>query len=184
MEDSKDTEGEFAGAAAVTYKLKLEGDGVTVNREIPETVALEILAAVMGGSPTPRAGRVPARGGSAGRGPSLREHFDDVEPKRNPDKILAIAYFLKEQRGVDSFSPDDIKREFKGAGEPVPGNWARDWRWTIQNGWIAADSEDPESFWVTGKGEKAVEEKFSADVKKATAVKTRSRRKAKKVEGS
>src|SRR5262245_51208515 len=88
-----------------TYRLRLEGGGVVVDREVEEAVALQIIAAVMGGGTLPRvfAGAQVARavdlprsgtprGGVAG--PSARSYIEEFEPKRNVDMILVLAAYV------------------------------------------------------------------------------------------
>jgi hypothetical protein len=179
------------GPKPETYNLTLTGGGLSVNREVDEATAFQIVAVVMGGATLPRV----TSGGSGGaravdmpgsRLPaagrlSLREHMDKVEPKRNPDKILAIAAYLTDTRERDTFTPDDVKKEFKNASEPVPANYSRDWRWAVSNGWIAKADEAGE-FYITVRGRDALSQKFSADVKRATAQGSRRRRTRKKAE--
>jgi len=174
-----------------TYKLTLEGGGLKVNREVDEAVALQVLAAVMGGggiSPTVLSGGTRSAQPSQSRTQtgsllSLREHMDEFEPKRNPDKILAIAAYLTDTREMETFTPDEVKREFKNASEPVPANYSRDWNWTVANGWIAK-SDEPGEFYVTLKGRDALGQKFSNEVKMGTRQGTRRRRTRKKSEPS
>ena len=177
-----------------TYKLTLTGGGLSVDREVDEATAFQIVAAVMGGAPLPRvtsagvggahaADLVRSRRSAAGR-LSLREHMDEFEPKRNPDKILAIAAYLVDTREAETFTPDDVKKEFRNASEPVPANYARDWSWVVSNGWIAKDDDEPGEFYITQTGREALSQKFSADVKKATAQGSRRRRTRKKAEGT
>jgi hypothetical protein len=170
------------------YKLRLEGGGVVVNREVDEAVALQIIAAVMGGGSLPRvfsAGQGgaravdlprsgPPRSGVVGLSP--REHMEEFEPKRNVDKILALAAYVADAREQDTFTPDDVKREFRNASEPVPGNYSRDWRWAVANGWLAKADGAPGEYYVTTKGRDALSAKFSDEVKKTTGVTKTSRR--------
>jgi hypothetical protein len=176
---------------SVTYKLTLKGGGLSVDREVDQATAFQILAAVMGGATRPAvtlSGRGAAHTVDVTRpqppavgGLSLREHMDEFEPRRNPDKILAIAAYLTDMREMETFTSDDVKKEFRSASEPVPGNYARDWRWTISNGWIAKADGFPGEYYVTGKGRDALSAKFSDDVKKGTRVnKTARRRRAPK----
>jgi hypothetical protein len=188
MEDEATT----VAPAPKSYKLSLTGDGLSVEREVTEDVALQILAAVMGGA-APAARQHHAGGRASGRHQapsvplatvgttpgrlSLREYLLQVEAKRNVDKILAIAAFLREQRGLETFDSAAIKKEFRNAGEAVPGNFPRDFRWAITAGWIAAADDVPGEYYITTTGDKALEAKFSADVKKASpAGKSRRRR--------
>ena len=108
--------------------------------------------------------------------------MDEFEPKRNPDKILAIAAYLVDTREKDTFTPDDVKKEFRNASEPVPANYARDWGWAVSNGWIAKADGEPGEFYITLKGRDALSQKFSDEVKKATKQTGRRRRTRKKAD--
>ena len=153
------------------YALSLKGEGIEVEREIDQTMALEILSIVMGGagskqmqSPLPRVES------SRRRGQSLREFLNEVEAKRNVDKIVAIASYLETERGYETFSADQVKKEFKTAREPAPANYPRDFKWAVATGWLAPTPEDPDEFYVTESGRKAIEGKFSSEIKKTTTV--------------
>ena len=171
------------------YKLSLKlvsaqkGDDATFEREIPEELAYQVLAIVMGAGAAGPVGpqapvvREPASAiRPSGQRQSVREYIDAVEAKRNVDKILAIASFLETVRGEETFSVDQIKREFRNARERVPGNYSRDFSWAVRNGWIAADDEAPGEYYVTRAGHEAVAAKFSDEVKKGTGVAKASRR--------
>lgn len=188
-EDEETTNGAPKGE---TYKLTLKGGGFSFDREVDEATAFQIVAAVMGGATLPRvtsagAGSAHAvdlvrqRPAAADR-LSLREHMDELEPKRNPDKILAIAAYLVDTGGMETFAPDDVKKEFRNASEPVPANYARDWNWAVSNGWIARADDEPGEFYVTQKGREALSQRFSADVKRSTTQGARRRRTRKKAE--
>jgi hypothetical protein len=66
------------------------------------------------------------------------------------------------------------------ASEPVPGNYARDFRWAVANGWIAPDHSRPGEYFVTTKGDQAVEAKFTDEIKKSTGVDRTARRRRRK----
>src|SRR5690606_38433132 len=80
--------------------------------------------------------------------------------KRNPDKILAIAAFLREATGAEDFSADEIKAYFPKAGEKVPANYNRDFKWVISSGWMAENHQQPDRFYITNTGRRALSEKF------------------------
>jgi hypothetical protein len=63
--------------------------------------------------------------------------MEEYEPKRNVDKILVLATYITDTREQDTVTPEDVKREFRNAAEPVPGNYGRDWKWAVQNDWLA-----------------------------------------------
>jgi hypothetical protein len=171
-------------AAKSSYSLTLKGEGISITRDVDQSVARAIVELVLGGSipPITTAGKLPDDRGSSSQSAttvsrlSLREFLDNAEPKRNPDKIVAIGeYIIQHDRQAD-FTRDDVKARFRTAGEPVPGNFPRDFTWTISNGWIAEDAHNAEHYYVTQKGRAAITEKFSGEVKKKSGFKPANRR--------
>jgi hypothetical protein len=164
------------------YKISLTGPGISVERSIPVDKALQIVAIVLGGTAAaqiPRSSGSPAAiarpFGESDRRKALREFWDEVEPKRMPDRIVTIGCYLQRFSGQESFTRDDVKRQFRVAGEAIPGNLHRDWTWAVANGWIAEVHDAPGFFYVTSKGEKAVDSGFPADIKKGTSLTRRIR---------
>jgi hypothetical protein len=160
--------------SAPKYALSLKGEGMALEREIDQGTALEVVALVMSGAGTlpvndsivikhqvPR----PRQGGRQ----SLREYLDEVGANRNPDKIVSIAKYISDETGRN-FTRNDVKGRFQDAAEPVPGNFGRDYQWTVRNGWIAPVPGAKGDFYVTDAGTKAIEAKFSAEIKKKTGV--------------
>jgi len=156
-------------------KVTVEGPGIQVSRGVDESQLLAIMRILL--SSEPIAGPVPTVPPVSQR-TSLSEFFRQVSPKRYPDKIVTIAYYLQAKLAQASFTTDEIKPQFKHVGEPAPANFSRDVRWAIKNGWLARDSEDPGRYYVTGAGIRAVESGFPEDVTKATGFESpgRSRR--------
>jgi hypothetical protein len=149
--------------------VTVKGPGVSVTREVTDEQAAAILNVIL------RPVSAAPRGGLGGRGSagkeisgSLAEFFRNTAPRRNPDKILTIAHYMKTVEGKD-FLPDDILARFKEVGEPPPGNFNRDFRWTKRNGWIASDVKTGQ-YYVTANGSAAVEGGFPEDITKATKV--------------
>jgi hypothetical protein len=94
--------------------------------------------------------------------------MDEVNATRNVEKILTIANFIEKQG--ETVTRDAIKTRFRDAAEPVPGNYPRDFRWTVKNGWLARVAGSPGEFYVTEAGHNAIEERFSAEIRKKTGV--------------
>ena len=164
------------------YKLSLSGGGLKFDHEVDQATARAVLNLVLGGGSPPRAPdshqRAPANGEEAGlridashpRGNNLSvgEFIAQVAARRNPDKIVAIGAYLK-QEGKSEFTAEDIKPMFQQAGESTPGNFARDWRWAQTAKWIAPVGGRGKSFYVTNTGLKAVEAQFPPELRKQTA---------------
>ncbi len=174
-----------------TYKVTVIGDGMSVERSVDQTAARQILNVILGGQAAPFArssgravdadvlGPESVAGGEATR-ISLREFIEDCGAQRNPDQILAIGEYMNRHEGAQDFGRDEVKARFRTAGEPVPGNYPRDFAWTIKNGWIAEDPTNAGRFYVTKKGKDAIAQKFSSEIRKASAQKTLTRRRARR----
>lgn len=165
------------------YKIKLTGPGLNVDRAISESLAQQIVVMSMGGAPIPG---VTSHGGAAApaspRGVthdvSIAEYLNASQAKRSPDKIAAIAVYLRDHAGKSTFAISDLKKGFEDAAEGIPGNLPRDINWTKRLGWIAPKAGQRGAYYVTGTGAQAVASKFSADVVKKTGI-SRGKRRAK-----
>jgi len=165
-----------------TLHLTLKGRGISINRDVPDAVAAEVLRLLLGGPHSTPGGSgsghaLPPTGSpnAPHDSESLAELFQRHEPKRNPDKIAVIAFHLK-ARGRATFSKDDVRSGFRGAGEKEPGNFARDWDWSVRNGWIGGDAA--QGFYLTRTGSQVVQSNFARDMIQRT--KLRARKKPKK----
>ncbi len=164
-----------------SFKLTLEGNGISVCKDIGEEKARRILNILLGPSsvmvaPAERHRNVrarPAHEESTSKEPmtvihstSIREHLDEVQAKRNPDKILAMAAYLVETTGYEDFSAEEIKDCFPKAAEKIPANFTRDFRWVVSSGWIAENHQAVGRYYVTKTGRKALAEKFPKELTK------------------
>jgi len=157
--------------------VSIEGPGVSVSRDVNDEQAAAILNIILrpASVSSTRVHAGAARGGGGeGEPGSLAGFFRDVGARRNPDKIVTIAHYMKSVEGRDLLPPDDIRARFKEVGEAPPGNFNRDLRWAKDNGWIALDAETGH-YYVTASGSAAVEARFSDDVTKKTTIRPRRR---------
>lgn len=165
--------GNAAMGASSGYKLTLKGDGITVERDISEVLAKDIIAMVLGGgipqassiSPTsstaiPQQNYSQQQSNPSVPRKSLREYLNEVGAKKNPQKILVIAHYLVSFMGKETFSIADIKPQFKVASEPMPANLNRDFQVVAQNGWIAPDHAERKMFFITKTGLDALNNRF------------------------
>lgn len=110
---------------------------------------------------------------------SIAEYLDQINPKRNPDKIITMAGYLRE-KGRPFFTSKDIKPLFSKASEPIPGNFGRDFRWVQSVKWIAEADDKRGQFYITKKGLRVLQEGFPKELVKESrgkAHKGRSRHK-------
>ncbi len=174
------------------YKVSLEGEGLTLTRNVSKEVGEQILLLVVTGNvgtakvSVPVAPAAPAAPTAENvvasapiktavvEGDGLAEFLASHSAKRNPDKIAALAYWLKTERGRASFTKDDLPKLFEAAGERPPANLSRDFTLTKEAGWIHPLVNDPDSYQLTNKGRTAVTSNFS------TGLSFRNRRKGRK----
>jgi hypothetical protein len=148
------------------YQLSLKGKGITVEQEVPQGVAREIIALVMGGlapvgAPVARPGVTLGRAGAHGGGMvSVRQYLDDADATKNPEIITAIGEYLRLYANQERFTRADVRARFSQAGERTPSNLPRDWALAVGSDWIAPDHADSGRFYVTENGRKAIASKF------------------------
>lgn len=101
---------------------------------------------------------------------SLAEYFRHTQAIRVPDKIVAYAAYLRQEKRIEAFTRQELVRAFEQAQEVVPKNLSRDLSWAVKIGWIAPSSHRPGSFYLTQAGEAAVGAKFPIDLRKKTSI--------------
>jgi len=162
------------------YKVKIEGDGLTFEREISKEIGEKILILILSGAD--QSVTIPKHIGvssSQDDKSTPRKHSFDISPrefldehnaKRNPDMITALGLYLHEHNQQQSFTKEDILNAFESAAEPAPKNFSRDLKWAIKIGWVAEKREMKDNFYVTSSGKTAVNSSFPGDLKKKTTV--------------
>lgn len=174
------------------YSVKIEGNGLSLNREVSKEIGDKIVVLVLTGDYGPLQSLTQRNQSTANpsqptsqpasqdtliqndQGPSLREFLDSCQAKRNPDKITAIGYYNKTYLNSDVFTKDDIISGFESAAEVPPKNPSRDIKWTLKSGWIAIKVGTKDNYYVTNTGKQAVEGKFPKDMLKRLKVGTNS----------
>lgn len=147
------------------FSLRLSGDGINIEQQIEQRMALQIVQVVMGGGAAvaapPSEGTKSDNRSSGGVLLSLREYLDKIGASKKPDQITTIAQFVCEIEGQEDFSRDDIRSRFITAREPPPGNFGRDFAVAERNGWIAEVHGKKNRYYVTAKGAQAISNNFS-----------------------
>jgi hypothetical protein len=154
--------------------ITIKGEGISVERKVDEQLASKILSLCMiarvegevvekSVSSTPLD---PSHGTLSVESPA--EYLNRHTPKRNPDKILAFAQYLKEAKNKDSFHPLEIKMLYRDAGEVLPANLSRDFQWVTKIGWIAPDPKKKGNFYVTNTGTKVLKAGFPKEMVEKT----------------
>jgi len=153
------------------FQIKLTGPGLNFETDITPEKASHIVQICLGGSSLPSHILDKQVRTEAGKDNlSVVEHFNQYNPRRNPDKILCFASYIIDILGRESFEPEEIKPYFQKCGEPTPKNFSRDFRWAISNGWLDECLDNPGHFYITSSGRKALDSNFPLDVIQKTKV--------------
>ena len=164
------------------YTVSIKGNGVVVEKSVPAEVARRVINALMAGafsegaSMSGSAATQRARQALRHAGSRCENFLKNRSARRNPDKIITIAEFVRQFEDKELFTREDIRGRFRLAGEAAPANFPRDFTWAVKNGWIAEDAKSPNSFYVTQTGRNAIANRFSSEVKKGTPQPTARRR--------
>jgi hypothetical protein len=162
-------------------KLTIKGGGLSYAAEVDPEIAAKVMALCLPASR--HTGITPGNAALPQIEPlnqeSIVEYLSNRAPRRNPDKILTMAGYMKEVLGKSSFHPNEIRNLFKDASEVPPANFSRDFRWTIRTGWIAKDPLKKDSYYVTNTGLRVLKEGFSEELVKKSKNKASRRRKKK-----
>lgn len=92
---------------------------------------------------------------------TIREFLNDKNASTNPQKIAAVAAYLKD-RDYKSVTIEVFKQNFERAAEPVPRNITRDIRDAVRFGWIAESHKEQGAYFITATGETIVRSGFSS----------------------
>lgn len=149
------------------FTVQIEGPGMSLKRDVEETLVLRILGVLLGPKAqtmfTPVSGvqapvAPPAVTGNLGESP--REYLDRSGAKTNPAKITALGLYLRAQ-GTESFTARNVRDLFVSAGEAAPKNLPRDIKEAIRLGWLALRPDQPDTYYVTNRGEGAAAAGFA-----------------------
>jgi hypothetical protein len=99
----------------------------------------------------------------------LQELIEYSRAKRNPERITVIGCYLKRNKDQNEFNRKEVADGFKEMAEVTPKNLARDLKWAMKIGWVAKTEGVRGSYYVTNKGEKAVEERFGGNLRSKTS---------------
>lgn len=145
-------------------KISIKGAGISYEAEIGPLVAANILRICVVGANQPEANQIANNihldvhpEGNLSLGEFVHKH----QPTSYPEKMVAIAAYLKEFKGKDIFSPEDIRPSFRTIGDIPPANFGRDFRIAMTKTWIARDGEDHNSYYITNAGLNALNSNFS-----------------------
>lgn len=150
-----------------TFKVSIKGPGMDVEKDVSEDKALQVLSVAFSASPQAPDAHVPRTEPEKSTPTDTKR---DVQPKQsalaigefmselkidnNPERIAAIALYLKEQLDQQFITRDELPGWFQKAGEAAPKNITRDVAAAVKQRVIAEDHNNSGQYYVTGTGEK------------------------------
>ncbi|WP_156765948.1 hypothetical protein [Mycobacterium sp. E342] len=168
------------------FQVSVKGTGVELTRTVDQTTALSVIATVLGGGATPPTAVVAPRVPTAAPVSSHRatrdepaastdgldhmtigEYIDDCGAQPFPAKITAIGRFLELKLGQTSFTKEEVRSQFRPAGEAQPANFHRDFGEAIAQRWIAEEPNEKGQYFVTKTGKAAIAAKFDKSTRRA-----------------
>ena len=153
-------------ATEKAYDVIVKGPGLAADRKVDLPTALAVMQVVFGESPPPPtapAGKAVQTNLPAVQRPqlvSVREFLEESGARSIPAKIAAIGRYLRDQESHHDFSRDEIRLRFRSAGEAMPANFHRDFQKAVTAGWIGEDPQSRGRFYVTRRGDEAIDRKF------------------------
>ncbi|WP_100469099.1 hypothetical protein [Mycobacteroides abscessus] len=174
------------------FTVSVKGTGVELTRTVDQATALNVISTVLGGAVVPARQPTAAHpvnpvmeshrqtgtiGAEIAEGldpyTTVGEYIDECQAKQFSAKITAIGHFLALRLGQDSFTREEVKSQFRPAGEAQPANFSRDFADAIAQRWIAEDPNEKGQYFVTKTGRAAIAAKFDRSSRKSTPARRR-----------
>jgi len=93
--------------------------------------------------------------------PSLSEFINIINPRSHPERIIAIAYYMKKYEEIEEFDKKTLIEKFKEGALPLPANINRDIKIAIRNRWLSRRRQGRTYvYYITVKGIKFIERKI------------------------
>jgi hypothetical protein len=138
--------------AGEVFKLKLDGPGIAVAKEVDRAAALNIIRVLLGDEQASKSTESLVSGHADDVPLSLREFLDSVGARTKVGQIVAISAFLHDALKQKDVGRDEIRVKFAEAAEPMPANFPRDFAKTLKAGWLAPTHGNKDRFYVTQSG--------------------------------
>jgi hypothetical protein len=180
---ARDSEQQPARVTVAT--VTIEGEGVSITRDVDEPTMSSIIGLIFRGSSETRGGRravtqvqqrqVESTIGAGEWDPELTlgEFLVEAGASTFPQKICAAGYYLIKFDGADSFDRDGVRAALVQAHEDMPANFGRDFGVAASSHFIAAKQGEAGRYYVPTTGRKAVESHFQDVPKRRTTRRTR-----------
>ena len=158
------------------YSLQIKGEGLWLVREIPAELAERVVVEILSSDGVVETGWLKTKEDEVsgnGKIDDVGEFLGECGAARVVDKVAAVAWWLKNKKGVDFFGKRMVVEQFEAAGEAIPKNLSRDLAWAVAVGWVARKDGVRGSYYLTQKGREVVEKNFPQEEIKQTASRRR-----------
>lgn len=145
-------------------KISVRGLGLVYSGEVDKLTAGRIIdlclsaTANLGAVHSPGFERIINNPGSISESPA--EYIERHAPRRGIDRILTMAGYLKEVVGKVFFTQNEVKGYLKDAGESLPANPTRDFKWLVKSTWVAIGDKKKKQYYITNTGLKVLKDGF------------------------
>jgi len=93
---------------------------------------------------------------------TLVEFLKRVDVESNPERMVAIAYYMKYKENIEEFTLNDLLERWKIAGLKMPGNPRRDFKEAIKKAWISPTMEG-KKYYITNDGITFIESRLGSE---------------------
>jgi hypothetical protein len=103
------------------FKLKLEGEGLLLERPVPADVARRVLVLVLGGTPSAGIGEKLVEESVVSTGeevPSPKQFMAAKRPANDTERLVCLAYYLTHFRSMPQFKTKDLSLLSREAAQP------------------------------------------------------------------
>jgi hypothetical protein len=148
-------------------KITIEGEGISVIKYTTEQKAGQIIS-FLG---TDQQIQTTASPGSSspvsmpllGKKVLPIDMIEESEAKTFPQKIAALAKYIRDVQGQLTFSPSEIKLLLKKLGDD-PKNFSRDMREASERGYIDCENSASDLYELTVRGDRAYADRFKNEI--------------------
>lgn len=150
-------------------KITIEGDGLSLTKSTTLQKAGQIISFLgyeQGQTGTDSAPVM--QPGILARRSQPKDVVFSSNAKTYPQKIAALAKYLNDQLGQNTFSPQELKILFKKMGDE-PKNFTRDFNKALDSQYILCVDSSKEQYELTDRGKDAIQSSFTgSDIEKSS----------------
>lgn len=155
------------------YDVKIEGGGLTLERQVSEAEVAKILGILLGSGDGTGASAGPAGLPGAASGvrdaagtertsvdgepeKSIAEYMSALGVSNNPQRLAAIALYHRDVLSKGRIHKDDFPKWFEKAGRSAPANLSRDLKKAVKRNLVAESESEEDHYYPTNGAEETL----------------------------